>query len=76
MPTFNFECLDCQNEFEEFVWPSEVVKCPKCNKTNVEKKFTSCNVNSTPERKKELLGNDLWRDSQKEKHWANWAGAE
>lgn len=75
MPTFDFECSECKKSFEQFIWPNEKVNCPNCNSSDVTKCFTPCNVNSSPGRQKEMMQGDLWRESQTEKHWANWVGA-
>jgi putative FmdB family regulatory protein len=38
MPLFEFQCADCEQEFEEVCrsWKT-VVKCPKCNSENTVK---------------------------------------
>jgi putative FmdB family regulatory protein len=44
MPLYEFECLDCGNEFESLVRKfSEIadVKCPACNSKRLEEKVSS-----------------------------------
>jgi putative FmdB family regulatory protein len=41
MPLFEFVCRSCAEEFEELVFhEGEEVACPKCGKTEVEKKLS------------------------------------
>lgn len=37
MPTFEFHCSDCQQEFEIFVRNQEQPVCPKCQSKKLEK---------------------------------------
>lgn len=37
MPIFNYECKNCNNEFEELVFNNEEVNCPNCNSKNVKR---------------------------------------
>ncbi len=42
MPLYEYECRRCELSFEELVFnSSEKVKCPKCKKTNVERKLSA-----------------------------------
>jgi len=43
MPIFEFECSDCDREFEELIFNTSAVsevKCPKCGSSKVSKKIS------------------------------------
>ncbi|OGL38840.1 MAG: hypothetical protein A2042_01715 [Candidatus Schekmanbacteria bacterium GWA2_38_11] len=47
MPIFEFQCSDCQEEFEKLVFNQDnPVECPRCHKTNVVKKMSVCGFSS------------------------------
>ena len=37
MPLFDFECQKCHEQFEELVFGSTQVRCPKCAESEVKK---------------------------------------
>jgi len=37
MPLFDFECQNCHERFEELVFASTQVRCPKCAELDVRK---------------------------------------
>ena len=37
MPLFDFECQKCHERFEELVFASTQVRCPKCAEADVKK---------------------------------------
>jgi putative FmdB family regulatory protein len=37
MPLFDFECQSCHEQFEELVFASTQVRCPKCANLEVKK---------------------------------------
>lgn len=37
MPLFDFECQKCHEQFEELVFASTQVRCPKCADADVKK---------------------------------------
>lgn len=41
MPTFDFQCKDCDNRFEELVLASEAIHCTKCGSKKVEKQVSA-----------------------------------
>ncbi|MEM8710443.1 MAG: zinc ribbon domain-containing protein [Planctomycetota bacterium] len=41
MPTFDFQCQDCGEHFEELVLGSETIVCPKCSSEKVEKQVSA-----------------------------------
>ncbi|HIC91621.1 MAG TPA: zinc ribbon domain-containing protein [Syntrophaceae bacterium] len=47
MPIFEYHCLNCDENFEELVLSSsQVVKCPKCSQTRLEKLLSTCSYKS------------------------------
>ncbi|MGD9380801.1 MAG: zinc ribbon domain-containing protein [candidate division WOR-3 bacterium] len=46
MPTYEFKCNKCGNEFEEFTSISgkSRVKCPKCKSRSISQVFTSVQI--------------------------------
>ena len=47
MPIYEYYCKHCDIEFEKLVLnKDEVVKCPKCGKTDVERVFSSFGTKS------------------------------
>lgn len=44
MPTFEYQCQDCNEQFEEFHSINHVIEeCPKCQNKNVKKLISSGN---------------------------------
>jgi len=43
MPIFEYECQECEEEFEKLVFSSNAafeILCPKCSSKNIKKKFS------------------------------------
>lgn len=42
MPTYEYKCTECGEEFEEFQWMSEplLTECPKCHKETLYRKIS------------------------------------
>ncbi|MBN1848671.1 MAG: zinc ribbon domain-containing protein [Deltaproteobacteria bacterium] len=48
MPIYEYKCMDCDNEFEYLVFGNDKdIMCPKCEKTNVERKMSACGFRSS-----------------------------
>ena len=41
MPIYEYVCRECDSEFEELVQGSTQPRCPACNSSELEKKFSS-----------------------------------
>jgi putative FmdB family regulatory protein len=41
MPIFEFQCLDCEREFEAFVTTERTAECPACHGANLAKQLSS-----------------------------------
>ncbi len=41
MPIFEYNCSDCDHDFELLVQPSTDPECPECHGRNLEKQFSS-----------------------------------
>lgn len=47
MPIYEYECIDCGNNFEQLVFSSnEKVRCTKCESTKVQKKLSAFGMKS------------------------------
>jgi putative FmdB family regulatory protein len=47
MPLFEFECLECADQFERLLRTADAsVECPSCGKTNVRRLISLCGVSS------------------------------
>jgi putative FmdB family regulatory protein len=46
MPIFEFECRDCNNNFEELTKVQEKVCCPQCKSSNLRKLISAFGTNS------------------------------
>ena len=40
MPIFEYVCRECRHGFETLVRSAEIVECPSCNSTNLEKQLS------------------------------------
>ena len=40
MPIFEYKCSSCGEDFEKLVFGSQEIKCPKCESSEVVKKFS------------------------------------
>ena len=60
MPTYVHGCVDCNNEWEDFLWINEPLpECPKCKSSNVKRLPTFSTI-------KVELGKDELRDKIKQ----------
>ena len=41
MPIFEYQCSDCEQEFEAFVTADRTAECPACQGANLRKLFSS-----------------------------------
>lgn len=44
MPMIEFVCLNCDEEYEEFIQGEQTPICPKCNSTDMQHQIISVNA--------------------------------
>lgn len=44
MPMIEFQCMKCNEEYEEFIQGEQLIACPKCNSTDEQLKKMSVNA--------------------------------
>ena len=68
MPIYEYECRECQNQFELLVLGSDTPACPECQGTDLEKLMSLSSVSSDSTRKRNLeLAREGAKKTQEEK---------